>query len=85
MNYRSDVKLLRIIVLYCFIFFGLTPISFATDEPSLLGSGGVLDQLYGLDNLERIDNNFDQFHACILCWIIGIGDKTGASRNRHNQ
>jgi Domain of unknown function (DUF4114) len=31
------------------------------NEPDLLGTGGILDNIFGLTNLQRIDDEFDQY------------------------
>jgi hypothetical protein len=39
-------------------------------ETPLVGAGGILDQIYGLGNLQRIDDDFDQI------WFPASGDAT---------
>jgi hypothetical protein len=52
-----------------------TPVQPAdTPEENLLGSGGVLDTLYGMDNLTRVDDNLDRF------WIDTNGGATAEAR-----
>ncbi len=38
-------------------------------EPSLIGSGGVLDDVFGLDNLQRIDDEQDQYWTVTLSFF----------------
>ncbi len=39
-------------------------------EPSLIGNGGILDNSFGLENLQRIDDDFDQY------WNVVSGEVT---------
>ena len=62
---RKFPKILFFLVLAVFLWCGTamalpyTPIS-NSSEPSLIDPGGILDTLYGLKNLERIADDFDQ-------------------------
>jgi hypothetical protein len=45
-----------------------------SSEPALVGAGGILDQLYGSENLLRIDDNFDQV------WFPAVGSATAVAK-----
>ena len=48
----------------------LTSIYPSPHEPDLTGSGGILDITYGLDNLQRIDDDLDQY------WNVSANEVT---------
>lgn len=50
-----------------------TPISPGPETP-LIGTGGILDQLYGLGNLVRVDDDFDQI------WNPANGDAVARAK-----
>jgi len=46
-----------------FTFAAETPVNPSPNELDLLGTDGILDTIYDLDNLARIDDSWDQFWA----------------------
>lgn len=70
-----------VITLLSFGFFLGAGISAAAETvilpgtgPSLLGNGGILDQLYGLGNLQRVNDDFDQV------WFPANGNATAVAK-----
>ena len=58
----------------------LTPINPApAGEPSLLGSGGILDTLYGSGNYARVDDDLDQIWMNLNGGAVATGKWAGAT------
>jgi len=55
----------------------LNYISTSHYEPGLIGEGGILDTAYGLENLQRIDDNLDRY------WNVSGAEVTVSSVAKH--
>lgn len=49
------------VLLYSQLSFSNTIVMPSPAEPNLTGTGGILDNIFGLTNLQRIDDNLDQY------------------------
>jgi hypothetical protein len=74
----------KIVLMLLFLFLGVflaagtataaTTVILPGSEVPLIGVGGILDQLYGLSNLTRIDDDFDQI------WFPANGTATAQAK-----
>jgi hypothetical protein len=54
----------------------INPVGGGGSEPSLIASGGILDTLYGLGNLTRVDDSSDQiWQLCENCGVASYKAK----------
>ena len=65
-GWRKTMKKLTAITGLTALFFSQLAMSntlvlSSPNEPDLLGTGGILDNIFGLTNLQRIDDDFDQY------------------------
>jgi len=61
----------------------LTYISPSHYEPDLIGEGGILDTVYGLENLQRIDDNLDRYWnvSGVEVAVTSVAKHAGFSQN----